>query len=286
MQPVTRLTAPAPPRAASRLALLTWCTVCLAAVAAGPKALAAERSPALDRVSLWLGASRAGPEAEAGVVAFDQSFETGTFPLTHGRRTLPRARVELVLGARHGLSFDYYELRSGRSAEVRQPFRFEGIDYTVDARVSGEIDVDVGQAAYRFWLGSGDTVFGLGAGAGVYRVDLAVSGVAPVNGRVFEAGADYATTAVAPLLTLGVRHRLSDQVRLYADASGIRRTGGRLTGHIYTAGVGVEWFPWRNIGVGAEHGTKRVRLVREKDAAEARLDLRLDKPTLFLRARF
>lgn len=248
--------------------------------------VAAERMAALDRASLWLGAAYGHPEVRAGVSAFDRSFETQPLTFSGRRSLLPRARVELVLGARHGLSFDYYELRSTRAAATSQSFRFEGTEYTADASVAGAIDADIGTAAYRLWFGSGDTVLAIGAGAAFYRLEFGISGRASVNGESVEVRAGHTTHEVAPLLTVGLRHHLSDRLRVYADASGIRRTGGRLNGHIYNAAVGVEWFAWRHAGFGVEYGSKRLSLTRERSGAETRFDLQLDKPTLFLCARY
>jgi hypothetical protein len=262
-----------------------WTVAC--AIAAHAAAAAAEsRSPALDRASAWVGAAYGYPTVQAGTDAYGGSFQTRAFDLSDEQTLLPRMRFDLVLGARHGVSFDYYELRSGRSKVASQPFRFLGTEYTAEASVSGRVDADVATAAYRLWLGSGNTVLGLGAGAAFYRLDLEVVGRASLNGQAIEARAGYASDEVAPLLTAGLRHALTERVRLYADASGIRRTGGRLNGHIYNTAVGVEWFPWRSVGFAAEYGAKRLRLERAGSSVDSWFDLRLDKPTLFLRARF
>jgi hypothetical protein len=246
----------------------------------------AEPSPALDRVSIWLGAHRGQLEAQAGLSGFDERFETDRFSLSERRRTMPRARLDLLLGDRHGLTLDYYELRTGRTEGVSQPFSFDGTRYVASASVSADIEMDVATAAYRWWLGRGATVLGMGAGLAAYRLDLGITGRAALNGSAIEARAEHASTEVAPLLGIGVRHRLSDRVRLYADASGIRDRSGRSTGHIYNAAAGAEWFPWTNVGLGVEHGVKRVKFTRQGSDVQGDLNLKLDKPSLFLRVRF
>ncbi len=278
-----RCPAGAGPRRRAGRAVLLQALALLLSIHARP-VVGAERAVALDRASLWLGAAYGHPEVQAGISAFDRSFETQPLTLSGRRALLPRVRVEL--GARHGLSFDYYELRSGRAAAASQSFRFEGTEYTADASVAGAIDADIGTAAYRLWFGSGDTVLAIGAGAAFYRLDFGISGRASLNGESVEVRAGHTTHEFAPLLTVGARHQFSDRLRVYADASGIRRTGGRLNGHIYNAAVGVEWFAWRHAGFGVEYGSKRLSLTRERSRAETRFDLQLDKPTLFLRARY
>jgi hypothetical protein len=59
-----------------------------------------------------------------------------------------------------------------------------------------------------------------------------------------------------------------------------------LNGHIYNAAVGVEWFPWQHVGLGAEYGYTRIRLHQRKHDYDADLDMKLDGPSLFVRFRF
>ena len=88
------------------------------------------------------------------------------------------------------------------------------------------------------------------------------------------------------MLTLGWRHAFNDQWRMYADASGVKKNGGSLDGHIWNAALGVEYFPWQNVGIGAEYGLTRIKLNQSKRNYDASLDMRLDGPSLFLRLRF
>ena len=66
----------------------------------------------------------------------------------------------------------------------------------------------------------------------------------------------------------------------------MKKNGGPLSGHLYDARIGVEWFPWHNVGLGAEYGTTRIRLHRDAELYDADLDINLDGPSLFARFRF
>jgi len=44
-------------------------------------------------------------------------------------------------------------------------------------------------------------------------------------------------------LQLGWRHAFNDQWRMYANAAGVKKNGGRLHGHIYNVDLGVAWYP-------------------------------------------
>jgi hypothetical protein len=153
--------------------------------------------------------------------------------------------------------------------------------------VRGKLNFDFGSAAYRWWFGHGNDVFGLGLGGAYYRVHAGISGEASVNGTpVGQASSNTSDGAWAPMLQLGWRHAFNEQWRMYVDAAGVRKNGGRLNGHIANAALGIEWFPWQNVGLGAEYGYSRIVLHRRKHDYNANLDMKLDGPSLFVRLRF
>ena len=88
------------------------------------------------------------------------------------------------------------------------------------------------------------------------------------------------------MLQLSWRHAFNDHARVYIDVSGVKKNGGRLSGHIYNAAAGVEWLPWRHVGLGAEYGRTRIRLDQHERAYNASLAMQLTGPSLFMRVRF
>ena len=73
---------------------------------------------------------------------------------------------------------------------------------------------------------------------------------------------------------------------MYADAYGVKKNGGNLSGHIYNAAVGLEWFPIENLGIGGEYGYTRIKLDQSHTNYRANLDMKLKGPSLFVRLRF
>jgi hypothetical protein len=251
----------------------------------------AQQSPALDRVSIWLGGYYANTDTTIG--ASDRSGQAGgNFNLERDlgfnkHKTVPRARLDFLLGDSQGFSLDYYSVNRSRREDLARDISYAGNDYSAAATVRGKLDFDFGSAAYRWWFGQGNDVFGMGLGGAYYRVHAGISGTASVNGEpVGEASASSSDGAWAPMLQLGWRHAFNDQWRMYVDASGVKKNGGRLNGHIYNAALGIEWFPWQNVGLGAEYGYTRIRLHQRKRAYDANLDMKLDGPSLFVRFRF
>jgi hypothetical protein len=246
----------------------------------------ADPSPALDRVSVWLGGYYANTDVSLTANSNSYGVGTGRLKLSDDDITLPRARLDFLIGDSQGLSFDYYRFSRDRTQTLSEPFNLGGYGFDVNANVKGKFDLDLGSAAYRWWLGSGNDVFGIGLGAAYYRVKAGISGEISADGQTASAELKYDDDAVAPLVTLGWRHAFSDDLRVYLDASGVKKNGGNLSGHIVNAALGVEWFPWHNVGVGAEYATTRIKLDQDKRAYAANLDIKLNGPAAYLRMRF
>ncbi len=250
----------------------------------------ADVSPALDRFNLSLGGYYANTDTTLG--ASDRNgLLKGSVNLEHDlgfddSKTVPRAKLDFLIGDHQGFSFDYFSINRTRSKTLSDSISYGGNDYSASATVRGKLNFDFGSAAYRWWFGSGNDVFGLGVGAAYYRVSAGISGIATLNGDSAEASTDYSKTAGAPLLQIGWRHAFNDSWRMYFDASGVKKNGGDLNGHIYNAALGLEWYPWKNVGIGAEYAYTRIKLNDREDDYNANLDLKLHGPSAFVKFRF
>ncbi|TBR39500.1 MULTISPECIES: hypothetical protein [Dyella] len=265
-------------------AALTW------AMLAASSSAFADQSPALDRVSIWLGGYWANTDTKIGA-GDNGGLVYGRFGLEDDlgfpdHKFSPRARLDWLLGDHQGFSFDYYNINRSETKTLTKDIRFGGNDYLASARVKGKLDFGFGSAAYRWWFGSGQSVFGVGLGAAYYRLRTGLSGEASVGGISGQASSSSDDSAWAPMLQLGWRYAVSDQFRIYIDASGIKKNGGNLNGHIYNAALGLEWFPWQNVGLGAEYGYQKIKLNQRHHDYYDDLNMRVDGPSLFVRFRF
>lgn len=265
----------------SRLHLLVVATAMGAAASAH-----ADTSRVLDPVSFWIGGYRANADLSIAASSDPGDVDTGKVGLTEGHETIGRARVDFTFFDSQGLSFDFYSLSHGTGHEIDAPFSYDGTDYQVGTDLNAKLNLSAGSAAYRFWFGGDADVFGLGLGAAYYRAKLTIDGTAVVDDESRAVRQKWDESAIAPMLTLGYKHAFSDDLRVYLDASGIRKNGGALSGHIYDARIGVEWFPLHSVGIGAEYGVSRIHLNRDKDIYNADLDIDLDGPSVFARFRF
>ena len=253
-------------------------------------------SPALDRFSIWLGGYYADTSTTLGAGLNSVNLH-GNLNLQHdlgfpSHQVVPRVRFDFLLGNSQGFSFDYYQIDQSRTKTAGTAFSFDGNNYDAAASVTGRVNFDFGSASYKWWFGHESDVFGVGLGAAYYRVHAGISGEATLNGGALNGGVTgqasaYTTeSAWAPELQLGWRHAFTNNLRMYVNASGVKKNGGNLNGHIYDGALGVEWFPWQNVGVGAEYDYTRIRLNQRHEYYRDDLAMNLNGPSLFLRLRF
>ena len=232
----------------------------------------AELSPALDRFSVTVGAFQADPSFNGNVNTSQGTLSSGDLNL--GRETMPRIRVDLLIFDRQGLHFDYYQYNHTYSGSIANNSNVNGSALTTVGNASLNFKADFAKLAYRWWFGGADTVLGLGAGAAYYKLGVRArararaSASASVNGSTAAADGSYSDDAVAPLLEIGLRHAISPSLRIYADATGVKKLDGALTGEIYNAALGAEWFPVKNVGAVLEYGKSQINLSRSDSSSE------------------
>lgn len=172
---------------------------------------AAELSPALDRVSMSAGVFRADPKINATVNTTYGNFGTGDVDL--GKQTVPRIRADIMIFDSQGLSLDYYQYKQDYAANAGGSTSLNGTAITTTGDASLGFKLDVAKLAYKWWIGSGNTVVGLGAGAAYYKIDLNAAATASINSATANISGIYTDSAVAPLLDIGLRHAINSEWR-------------------------------------------------------------------------
>jgi hypothetical protein len=249
----------------------------------------AEPAAPLDRFSIAAGAFYTEPKISAEGDSRYGHLATPEGNLGHA--TLPRVKAELLLGDSHGLSFDYFRYDKSYNPTFSGQTSYEGRAISGTGTVNGKLKIELAQLAYRWWLGHGQDVFGIGVGAAYLHARVSGTGTATavrVDDQSFPVSVSGTGSAgesvVAPLLELGWRHAFSPEVRMFAEASGIKKNGGRVDGHIYGATAGVEWFPVKQVGLVFDYGIQKIKLNR--DQGNDRLNVRLTGPSVFVKVRF
>jgi len=270
---------------------LVFCPLALMSTCAA----AQDSTSILDRASVRLGGYYANVDTDVGVSDPSDTL-SGHINLEDDlgfdqNKTVPRVRADFLFGEHQGLALDYYSIDRSSHQVLARDLSYDGVDYSANADVRAKLDFDFGSVAWRWWFGQGNDAYGIGLGAGWYRVKTALAGdgaydpgaggAQPVS--VASASND---SAWAPMLQLGWRHAFNDNWRLYLDASGVRKNGGRISGHIYNAAFGVEWLPWERLGFGLEYGYSQIKLHWNRSAYDADLDMTLSGPSAFVKLRW
>jgi len=242
----------------------------------------AEPSPALDRASLSVGAFYTEPRIKVEGDTNYGRIDTGTYKSDNV--TLPRAKASVLIGDSHGFDFDYYRYDKEYNPGLTGSTNINGLPLTGNGKLNAKLKLDLANVAYKWWLGSGADVFGVGVGAAYYRARIEGTANGVLNGVSGNARYSENEGAYAPLVELGWRHQFSPQVRMYADANGIKKNGGSINGHIYGGAVGVEWYVTPMVGVVAEYSASKISLRRERD--DLAVNIRLNGPAAYLKVRF
>lgn len=275
----------------SAAASLVLAALAVTSLAVASKSAHAEPAAPLDRLSISAGAFYAEPEIQLGANTdygrIDTRDEKGSSV------TLPRARIDLLIGDKHGISADYYRYDKSYSAALQGDTVIDGQPISGSASFDGKLQLDLAKVAYKWWLGEGNDVFGIGLGAGYYRAKIGGTATADVVGNVGGVNVTRTLTgtdstsesAYAPLLELGWRHAFSPELRMFVDASGVKRNGGKINGKIYSSAVGVEWFATPNVALVVDYGMQKIKLNRDSDR-DANLNIKLAGPSAYVKVRF
>lgn len=243
----------------------------------------AELAPALDRVSISMGVFQADPKIDASLITPYGNLQTGDIAL--GKETLPRIKADLMLFDSQGLSFDYYQYKHSYTGNVANNINVLGAGLRTTGNANLDLKMDFAKLSYKWWLGSGNTVLGLGAGAAYYKIDMNANATASLNNSTASTSGSYSDDAVAPLIDIALRHSVSPELRLFAKGSGVKKTGGRMHGDIYNAALGLEWFPTKNVGVVLDYSMSQIDITRDA-TYETNLKLKVQGPSTFIKIRY
>ncbi len=251
----------------------------------------AQSAAPLDRFSISAGAFSTKADI---LIDADTSF--GRIQSGHQkseRATLPRVKAEMLLGDRQSIAVDFLRYKKPYHPVLSGNTVIDGEAVSGTASFDGDLRLDLNKGAYKWWFGQQNDAFGIGVGAAYYRAEIGGTASAQVQGTVnglpvtrTVTGTDSSSdSAYAPVLDLSWRHAFSPDVRMFVEASGIKKNGGKINGHIYSTSIGVEWFLAKNVGLALDYGVHKIELHRDSDR-DSELRIKLAGPSAYLKARF
>ncbi|MGA9334010.1 MAG: hypothetical protein WBV39_07005 [Rudaea sp.] len=250
---------------------------------------------ALDRASLWVGGFYPTVDASVSANGDDLSGSDVDFRRDLGlykNRTLSNVRLDFLVFDNQGFTFGGYRYARSATNMLDRDIMFDGDTYHANAYVHARLSLQTYYATWHWWFETGDLdVVGVGLGAAYYDLRGAIDGNVDVTGGSIigaeSSGRGEAEgSAVAPLLTLGWKHAFSDRWRGFADFSGVRKPSGAFTGHLLNGRIGLEYFPWKNIGAALEYDRTDLDVKADKRSWTGRAKIRFRGPSAFVRLRW
>lgn len=250
----------------------------------------AQQTTVLDRFDIGIGGYYATSDttlsarAPEGVAAASVNLEDDLGLGNRGYST--RLRADVLIGRHQGLSVDYYRYSRDGTRYWDHAVPLQGVVHDVHARLEGRLSFAFGSVAWRWWFGDEANAIGLGLGASHYRASAAAIGHLQVDSQTLDLDQRTGTSVWAPLLRVGWRHAFGAHWRLYFDAAGVFKNGGKLKGHIYNASLGAQWLPMPHLGLALEYGINSIHLKQRHRYYHDSLDLELNGPSAFVYLRF
>jgi hypothetical protein len=244
---------------------------------------------ALDRVALSVGGFYPTVDTRvsangAQVAGTDVNFHRDLGLDNH--RTLASVRLDLLVFDSQGFSIGGYQYSKQAGAMLARTIEFDGNEYDASAFVHAQLRLQTVDAAWHWWFTpTARDVVGVGLGVAWYDLKGSIEGGIMVNGDAASAHGEADASAAAPLLTLGWRHAFSENLRGYADFSGVRKPSGEITGHLLNGTLGAEYYPWHNFGVALEYSINDLDVNADKQSWDGRARIQFRGPAAFVRMR-
>ena len=149
---------------------------------------------------------------------------------------------------RNQLDFSYASYDRDGNATLTEDITIDNVTYPVGAQVKSVFDFDIirGTYSYAFWQNDSVRV---ALGLGIYAVPLRYElDIETTGGNTVVEGAD--TTLPLPALALRGEFRLVNRLFLNAAVEGMYLELNDFQGSLLDLNVGVEYRPWKHLGVG------------------------------------
>jgi hypothetical protein len=256
---------------------------------AAPVAVADVPEP-LDRLSVAIGGYY--PTVDSAVTANSASVKGTTVNFQKdlnldNHRTLPTGRIDFLVFDNQGFSISGYQYSRSAGTMLSRDVEFDGDHFQVGADIMAHLRIEVLTGAWHWWFTpTAQDVLGFGLGAVYYDVHGSIGGTLSVANASISGSGAAGDDVLAPLATFAWRHAFSHDMRAYAELSGVWKDGGNIRGHQANGIVGMDYFPWRNLGFALEYDANDLTLKSDRNTWDGKAQIKFYGPAAFVRARF
>lgn len=196
-------------------------------------------------------------------------------------------QADVAFFDRHQISAFGYGYDSDAERTLSADFDIDDETFRADAAFAGDLDIRILGLAYTWYFHHGErNAFGVGLGAVRYELDSGLAASIDINGTVETATAAIDEDAWAPMIRAEYVQVLSPHWRLSVEAAAVRKPSGSVSGTAIDAGVGVEWYPWRHLGVAVRYNYHDIDLDLDKSSYSGEINVENRGPQVLATLRF
>jgi hypothetical protein len=193
----------------------------------------------------------------------------------------------------HEFEFFYYSDSNDASRTIDRNFMFGDKEFAVGGQLKTKLSVDSGNLTYRYWAWTSDVAaFGIYGGLNWYSISLDLNGTVDVVGPdgtvtgTTTASRKVSSTLPDPSIGLSYRYQMADWARLVADGGGFKINVQDIDATLYSARLGVEFYPWTNFGVVTQYMWNHIDADLDKTTFRGNFDADFNGLQVLLKARF
>jgi len=191
---------------------------------------------------------------------------------------------------KHALTFGYWATKRTAESTLERDIEWHDVVYPASVTLRTESGYDNIKLGYRYsFVNNGTVDFGASAGFSVLQFDIALEGEA----RVTTPEGDVSTEqrreesdliAPVPVVGLDVEWTLRPRLFLRGGVEFFKANYQEYTGELLDGVVGLDWFPWKHVGLGAAYNYVDVKVTREGDLVdEISVNYKYDGAFVYLR---
>jgi hypothetical protein len=233
----------------------------------------------------------------AGAIAYDMTGEFSNTKDGQPKRKvdmddlgLDDDAVEITLGAtlrvgqRWRIRFDYFRYSDDATKKVEKDFDFDGVIIPVGGTLDSKLDIDlyVANLSYDIYR-SKNAYFGIGLGVHVADFDLDVSDKATEDDSESDLGSGgESLTAPLPNLYVSGIYAFRDDVLFNYGGGWMSMSYGDYDGDLIFARGALEYWPHKNIGLGAGYSYISVDVDYTGNNKKETYDVDMPGPVVYL----
>ena len=188
-------------------------------------------------------------------------------------------------GKRHSLGVMHMTLDRDADQRLTQELSIGDEIFTINATTMTKFDYNTTHFDYRYSFYTTDRL-NAGLLVGVSDIDFeleVVGNVSAPGGAISTRSVQESESFPVPSVGLGFRYVLNEDWYLRGGATYLQYDDGDWDASLLIAGIGVEWFPWRQFGFGLGYDLVQIEYDENNDPDSDEFDVEFDYEGIALR---